>query len=112
LKSSKKSLHDPPHPLFSKGVRGGILFPEQRKQQCQDDTDEDGGGDGEIKSELLLFNDYVSGKSAYPRDFLSQEQKKTHQNNKDTQKDEKLSQSTKAQRQYSCLSSIVRRLSQ
>jgi len=106
LKSSKKSLHNPPP--FSlrpravsdpegKGEREGILFPEQRKQQCQNDADEYGGSDGEIKSELLLFNEYVSGKSAYPRDFLSQEQKKTHQNNKDTQKDEQFPQSTKAQ---------------
>ncbi len=67
------------------------LFAEQRKQQCQDDADEDGGGDGEVESKLLLFNEYIPGKLAHPRDFLSQEQKKTHQYNKNPKEDEKLS---------------------
>jgi hypothetical protein len=70
------------------------LFPEQRKQQCQDDADDDGGGDGEVESKLFLLNEYVSGKSAHPRDFLSQEQKKTHQDNKNPKEDEKLSEGT------------------
>jgi hypothetical protein len=70
------------------------LLAEQRKQQCQDDADEDGGGDGEVESKLLLFNEDISGKSAYPRYLFSEEQKKTHQNNKDTHQDKKLSEGT------------------
>jgi hypothetical protein len=70
------------------------LFPEQREQQCQDDADENGSGDGEVKSKLLLFNEYIPGKPAHPRDFLSQEQKKTHHDNKNPKEDEKLSEGT------------------
>ncbi len=67
------------------------LFAEQRKQQCQDEANKNGSGDGEVESKLLLFNEYISWKSAHPRDFLSQEQKKTHQYNKNPKEDEKLS---------------------
>jgi hypothetical protein len=48
------------------------LFSEQHKQQRQDDTDEYGGGEGEIESEIPFSNDArIFEKSAYTRDFLS-----------------------------------------
>jgi hypothetical protein len=46
------------------------LFPKQRKQQGQDDTDKDGGNNGKIKSEVPLSDDDISGKSAEPWDFF------------------------------------------
>ena len=86
----------PLNPPFVKKGGGGILLPKKCKQQRQNDADEYGSGDGEVEGKLLLLNEYISGKSAHPRDFLSQEQKKTHQYNKNPKEDEKLSESTQA----------------
>jgi hypothetical protein len=47
------------------------LFSKQRKQQGQDDTDEDGGNNGKVKSEILFSDEDVSGKSPDPWNFLS-----------------------------------------
>jgi hypothetical protein len=66
------------------------LFPKQCKEQSQDDADEDGGNNGKVESEILFSNDDISGKSTHPWNFFSKEQKKTNQDNKDTQKNEHL----------------------
>ena len=47
------------------------LFPEQSKQQCQDDADEDGGGERKVEGELLFFNDDVPRQPSDPWNLLS-----------------------------------------
>jgi len=47
------------------------LFPEQSKQQCQDDADEDGGGERKVEGELLFFNNDITGKFAHPWNLIS-----------------------------------------
>jgi hypothetical protein len=64
------------------------LFPEQRKQKSQEDTDKDGGDDGKVEGEVLFSDDDVSGKSADPRNFLSDHQEDPDENDKNTQQDE------------------------
>jgi len=66
------------------------LLPEQRKQQGQDDTDEDGGNNGKVESEVLFSDDDISGKSPDPRNFLPDHQKDPDENDKNTQQDEHL----------------------
>jgi hypothetical protein len=63
------------------------LFPEQSKEYCDKKADEDGGGEGKVEGELLLFNEDVSGELSDPWDFIAGHQKQAHQDNKDTQKD-------------------------
>ncbi len=46
------------------------LFPEQRKQQREDDTDENGGSDRKVERELLFFNQDISRKPADPWNLL------------------------------------------
>jgi len=50
---------------------GGKLLPKQIKQQCQDDTNNDGGGDRKVKSELLFFDDDITRKFSDPRDLFT-----------------------------------------
>ena len=47
------------------------LFPEQSKEQCDEKADEDGGGEGEIEGNFLLFNDDISGEPPDPGDFIA-----------------------------------------
>jgi hypothetical protein len=61
------------------------LFPKQRKQQGQDDTDENGSNDGKVESEVLLSNDDISGKSADPRNLLPEQQQEPDENDKNSQ---------------------------
>jgi hypothetical protein len=61
------------------------LLPKQRKQQGQDDTDENGGNNGKVKSEVFLSDDDIAGKSPDPRNFLPDQQKEPDENNKNTQ---------------------------
>lgn len=63
------------------------LFPEQSKEYCDEKADEDACGEGKVESELLLFNQDISGKPSGPGDFIAGHQKQAHQNNKDAQKD-------------------------
>jgi hypothetical protein len=60
------------------------LFPEQRKQQGQEDTDENGGNNGKVKSEVLLSDDDISRKSSDPWNFLPNQQKNPDENDKNT----------------------------
>jgi hypothetical protein len=60
------------------------LFPKQRKQQRQDDADEDGGNNGKVKSEVLLSDDDISGKSPDPWDFLPDHQEEPDENDKNS----------------------------
>jgi hypothetical protein len=60
------------------------LLPEKRKQQGQEDTDEDGGNNGKVESEVLFFDDNIPGKSPDPRNLLPDQQKDPDQNNKNT----------------------------
>ena len=55
---------------LSKGGREGILFTEQRKQQCQDDAENNRSGEGKVESKPLLLNDDISRKSTHPRYLL------------------------------------------
>jgi hypothetical protein len=70
------------------------LLPKQRKQQCQDDTDENGGNNGKVKSEVLLSNDDISGESPDPGNFLPDQQKNPDEDNKNTEQDEHFTQRT------------------
>jgi len=72
---------------FCQGFFSKKLFSEQRKQQGQDDTDENGGDNGKVESEVLLSDDDISGKSPDPRNFLPDQQKEPDENNKYTQQD-------------------------
>ena len=49
----------------SEGGNERGLLPKQRKQQCQDDADEDGGGEGKVEGKLLFSNNDISGKPSY-----------------------------------------------
>ena len=64
------------------------LFPKQCKQQGKEDTDEDGGNNGKVESEVLLSDDDVSGKSPDPRNFLPDHEEDPDKDNKNTQQDE------------------------
>jgi hypothetical protein len=75
--------------------RGGNLFPKQHKQQGEDDADEYGGNNGEVESKILFPNDDIPGKSSDPRNFFSDQQKKSNQDNKNTEQNEHLAQGTK-----------------
>jgi hypothetical protein len=65
-----------------------LLFPEQGKQQRQDDADDDGRSNREVESELLLLDDNVPRKFADPGDLLANQQKDANSNNKDAQKNQ------------------------
>jgi len=82
LKLLRRWLLDP-HPTAA-------LFPEQCKQQCQNDTDDNGSNNGKVESEILFSDDDVSRKSTHPRNFFSKEQEKTNQNKKYAYKNEHL----------------------
>ena len=64
------------------------LLPEQRKEQGEEDTDQDGGNNGKVESEVLLSDDYISGKSSDPRNFLPNHQKHPDEDNKNPQQNE------------------------
>jgi hypothetical protein len=64
------------------------LLPEQRKQQCQDDADDDRGSERKIESKILSSNDNISGKPADPWYLFSDQQKQTGDNDQNAQKDE------------------------
>ncbi len=66
------------------------LFPKQREEQGQDDTDENGSNNGKVESEVLLSDDDISGKSPDPWNFLPDHQEEPDENNKNTQQDERL----------------------
>ena len=57
--------------LFLCATTPGLLLSKYGKQQCQDDADEDGGGEGKVEGELLFFNDDITGKFAHPRNLIS-----------------------------------------
>jgi hypothetical protein len=61
------------------------LFPKQREQQGQDDTNKDGGNNGEVESEVFLSDDDISGKSPDPRNLLPNQQEEPDEYNKNTQ---------------------------
>jgi hypothetical protein len=61
-------------------------LPKQCKQQCQDDADNDAGGDGKIEAEFFLSNDDIPGESSNPRDFLTHQQKETDEDDENAQK--------------------------
>jgi hypothetical protein len=82
---SQKSLSNIFCEVFLKG-----LFPEQRKQQSQEDTDENGGNNGKVKSKILLSDDDISGKSPDPWNLLPDHQKDPDEDNKNSQEDEHL----------------------
>jgi len=72
------------------------LLPEQCKQQCEDDADNNGSDDGKVECKILFPDNDISGKSAYPRYLFSQKQEKTDENNKNPQKNKQFSKRTKA----------------
>ena len=58
--------------LFRLDGEGKIgSLPKQREQQGQDDADNDAGGDREIETEFLSFNDDISGQPSDPWNFFS-----------------------------------------
>ena len=50
------------------------LFPEQSKEYCDENADEDGGGEGKIEGKPLLFNNDISWKLPEPWDFITSHQ--------------------------------------
>ncbi len=64
------------------------LFSEQCKKQGQEDTDQNGGNNGKVESEVLFSDDDVSGKSPDPRNFLPDHQEDADEDDKDAQQDE------------------------
>jgi hypothetical protein len=60
------------------------LFPKQREQQGQEDTDENGSNNGKVESEVLFSDNDISGKFADPRNFLSDQEKDPDKNDKNT----------------------------
>jgi hypothetical protein len=70
--------------IFVKAFLKG-LFPEQRKQQGQDNADENGGHNGEIEGKVLFSDDDISGKPPDPRNFLPDQQEDPDENDKHPQ---------------------------
>ena len=68
-----------------------LLFPKQCKQHGQDNADNDGGGDRQVKSELLFLDDDVTGEFANPRDLLANQEKDADGDDKYTQENKYLS---------------------
>jgi len=64
---------------------GGKLLPKQCEQQCQDDADDDRGGDWKVESKFLFFNDDVAREFADPGYLLAHEQKNSDGNNEKRQ---------------------------
>ena len=64
------------------------LLPEQRKQQRQDNADDKGGSDREVKSELLFFDDDVTGELTDPRNLLANQEKDADGDDKNAKEDE------------------------
>ena len=69
---------------------GGKLLPKQCKQQGQDNADDDGGSNREVKSELLFLDDDVTGELTNPRDFLANQEKDADGDDKNANEDEQL----------------------
>ncbi len=64
------------------------LLPEQRKQQGEEDTDQNGGNNGKVESEVLLSDDDISGKSSDPRNFFPDHQEDADEDDKNPKQDE------------------------
>jgi hypothetical protein len=66
------------------------LSPKYPEEERQEDADENGGGEGEIKGKVLFSNDNISGESSDPRNLLSNQQENPYDDDQDTHQDEHL----------------------
>jgi hypothetical protein len=66
--------------------RNTELFSKQSEQQREDDADENGGRNGEVKSELLFLNQDISWKPADPWNLLPNQEQNTDKDNENPKK--------------------------
>jgi hypothetical protein len=70
------------------------LLAEEPQDQTENNADEDGGGEGEVESEFVSFDDEITGESADPGDLLSEDQENPDDDDQNPDEDKKFSESS------------------
>jgi hypothetical protein len=68
--------------------RGASLLSQDPKQQCQDNTDQDGGGNRNVERELLPLDDEIAREPSDPGNLFTKQQKDPGDDNENPQKNE------------------------
>jgi len=67
-----------------------VLSPEKIEHQCEDDADNNTGGEGKIKAEIFLLDRNIPRKPSNPGDFQSGVHQYSNDNEEDAHQDEHL----------------------